>query len=613
VTRARRQLARAAAALALACGLLASTGAGAHAAQATWRLEQPPPPPAPAPGGGLSTPIGLGRVGDVEFLAPNRGLLITSGNGSTIPAGVWAYDGSGWKELATECGATDGRIAWSGQDEFWTVSDGRPGQTRGGEHNEAPPLEDDTLCHFAGGQIVGSYASPAFQATSYQAMHAAGCLASDDCWFSGAPLPTGAAATGSFHLHWNGSSVAEEPYEGEEQTVEGMTQFGGRLYEGVRVTPPPARTEAEPPVLHAIDPAGSAPTFEGIPGVRGELESPDVPLYGPGVFVEAMGSLRVSGAGDSLWAAAGPVSPLELPEESLPGQVTVARLHEGVWRQLLGPLTSPTGQEELPGEVVSSIAAEPDGEAAWLALDNQADAAKPSPETLAKVAHVAADGTVSEVQTLPSAAEQEAGIGPKGAARQIVCPAADDCWMVTTQGWLFHLTTGEESLSIDDEGFSSLITSRPADKGIPQLPPDLPPAEESGLPGELPVQIGTEVKATREEGLVAVPLLTSLHSRLIHRTTLELRFHLAVTARVRLIAKRKGKTVASTPTKTLGAGSRKLLLRLNPKKWPTKLDLQTHALAPLPTESDRASNVETISTRLAFPGTRQLLETGPRF
>ena len=34
--------------------------------------------------------------------------------------------------------------------------------------------------------------------------------------------------------------------------------------------------------------------------------------------------------------------------------------------------------------------------------------------------------------------------------------------------------------------------------------------------------------------------------------------------------------------RTLAAGDRKLLLRLNRREWPTKLSLQTHALAPLP-------------------------------
>jgi len=47
--------------------------------------------------------------------------------------------------------------------------------------------------------------------------------------------------------------------------------------------------------------------------------------------------------------------------------------------------------------------------------------------------------------------------------------------------------------------------------------------------------------------------------------------------------------VASTPTRTLAAGARKLLLRLNRHEWPTKLDLQTHPLAPLPTTTVKES------------------------
>ena len=123
-------------------------GAGAHSASAegladdggaSWRLEQPEPP-APPPGVEPSpTPVGLGRIGDIEFWAPNRGLLITAGNPPTIPPGVWVYNGVSWRELTGPgpsasgtpegvCGASEGRIAWAGPDEFWTISNGRPGQ-----------------------------------------------------------------------------------------------------------------------------------------------------------------------------------------------------------------------------------------------------------------------------------------------------------------------------------------------------------------------------------------------------------------------------------------------------------------------------------------------------
>ncbi len=602
-SRSRAVLARLAAGLALAATLSLCAPAGAFAEEgvATWRSEQPLPPPPPVGVQGSATPIALGHVGDIEFLAPNRGLLITAGNGSTVAAGVWAYDGAGWKELATQCGATDGRIAWAGPDEFWTVSDGRPGQTHSNGSNQQPPLAENTLCHFAGGQIVASYASPAFQANSYQAMHAASCLSPEDCWFAGAPLPSELPVTGSFHLHWNGSSLVEQPYEGESQPVEGMLAFAGRLYESVRVETA-HRTEEEPPVLHAISPAGISPTFEGIPGARNQVESEDVPLYESGESAEALSALQLSSDEEELWAATGPVPPSELPEGSEPGQVTVARYSrsEGAWKQLIGPSLSPTGKQLFPNEVVESIAVEPGGGGAWLALASAIEAEQQSPGALATVLHVAADGTISQLQTLPSQVEEEHGVNPAGASARIVCPAAQDCWLTTTQGWLFHLTTGTESLPVDDEGFTALITNRPTDQGLLALPPDAPPEEQAVL-GELTVNNFNQSSKPLVETRTQVPLLTKVHSRLVDGSTLELTFHIAVKARVRLLAKRHGSTVASTPSRTFAAGSRKLLLRLNPHHWPTKLDLQTHALASLPTVSDRSPSVETVTTSLAFP------------
>lgn len=86
-----------------------------------------------------------------------------------------------------------------------------------------------------------------------------------------------------------------------------------------------------------------------------------------------------------------------------------------------------------------------------------------------------------------------------------------------------------------------------------------------------------------------------------------MRFHLAAKARVRLVAKRRKQTVASTPMRTLAAGNRELLLRLQLKRWPTKLDLQTHALAPLPTVSTRGASTTTVSTGFVWLNRTPLL------
>ncbi|HTY96504.1 MAG TPA: hypothetical protein VMB91_05645, partial [Solirubrobacteraceae bacterium] len=239
---------------------------GSEGEQPEWRLEQPTLP-------GVEWGVPLGSVGDIEFLegSPNRGLLITSGTGGENPAvepGIWTYNGQGWHELSNKCGAAaGGRIAWAGPDDFWTVSDGRPGQAAeaAGTSEERPaPLAENTLCHFENGQIVGSYAHPAFEADSYQLMRGAACLGPSDCWFGGDPMPE--PVIGAFQLHWNGSSLEAEPYLGEGFPIYEMVPFGDHIYSSVRVEIPPDRTEHEEafttPVLHVTNPPGSIPTFE---------------------------------------------------------------------------------------------------------------------------------------------------------------------------------------------------------------------------------------------------------------------------------------------------------------------------------------------------------------
>jgi hypothetical protein len=573
------------------CGLLlGQASAEGEGGGATWRLEQPQPPPPPPGAQGSPIPIGLGRIGDIEFWGPNRGLLITAGNPPTIPPGVWAYNGSGWHELATVCGASDGRIAWAGPDEFWTVSNGRPGQTTESETGGNPPLEDNTLCHFAGGQVVASYAHPAFQVDSYQAMHAAGCLTASDCWFGGNPLPE--PQIGAFHLHWNGGSLQAEPYPGEGHAVEDMRPFAGQLFESVRLAVGDRSNGAsgELPVLHRINPNGVSPTFEP--------EAQEfIPLYTSGELPTELDFLHLSSGEGALWGAAGGTRGSER------AGLTVVRRSEGSWTQVLGPTT---GAALFPKDVADSIAATPGTESAWLALDSQADAAAPSPGASAPVARISAGGAVSEEQSLPSAQEQGEGVGPKGAGEKLACPAPNDCWLVTSAGWLYHLAPeGERTLPTDtDPAFSGVITFRPPDQGLPQVPPDAPPEDNSGLV-EAPPAYGTVLGENPEaQSRVAVPLLSGLHSRLVRGTTLELRFHLAVKARVRLIAKRRARVVASTATRTLAAGSRKLMLRLDPRRWPTKLALQTHPLAPLPTVSANSSTVGSVSTGFfVLPGT----------
>jgi hypothetical protein len=590
---------------ALVCALLALSAAAfvavAHAeaepGAAEWRLEQPLPPKLPS-GQESKIPIGLGRIGDIEFWAPNRGLLITAGNPPTIPPGLWTYDGREWRELSDKCGATDGRIAWAGPDEFWTVSDGRPGQASS-ETNGAPPLADNTLCHFQKsaserGEVAGSYGSLAFRPDSYQAMHAAACTEARDCWFGGDPLPEG--QLGAFHLHWDGSSLVETPSP-QTHGVQDMRAFEGLLYESVRLSSGDRVNEAEPEsplephVLHLITPVGAS-------------EDPFLPLdvgvpnYAPGAFPTALDYLHLSASEEALWGAADPVE--RTPEGSQPAEVAVVRDAGGVWSQLFGsPATDPEGKNPFAAESINSIAAEPASESAWVALtssENRAGGALAP----AMIGRVWADQTVTDRQALPSAQEASEGVGPKGAADKLVCPAVNDCWLATTQGWLFHFADGaHRSLAANgDRAFAGLITFRPEDAGIPAIVPDAPPVDDSGLLGELPLTAAPlQVSVSPEsEATTTVPLVSRIRTKLLHGRTLQVSFNLATKARVRLLAKRRRKVVASTPTHTFEAGTRKLTVRLDPRRWPTRLDLQTHALGKLPTTSLRGAGSTTVGT-----------------
>ncbi len=581
----------------------------------TWRLEQPLPPELPN-GKRSAGPIGLGHIGDIEFWAPNRGLLITAGNPPTIPPGVWEYNGVSWHELADVCGATEGKIAWAGPEEFWTVSDGRKGQSAV-EGN--PPLADNTLCHFAPNskgelEVVDSYASLAFLPSSYQVMHGAACLSSEDCWFGGEPLPD--ERTGAFHLHWNGHAITAEPGP-QGHAVSDIRQFGDVLYEGVHVERNDLvsvlESPTEPSLIHLIEPNGVQPTFVSLfPTAPTLPEQPRLPIYAPGETPEATAGPLLSSDPQALWAA---LDPEQKPLESEPGEVTILRAGgEEEWTQLLGPSTDPEGgnpftteRESPKNELVRGIAAEPPDsieseagtEHAWLALASR-EQVRDGGKSLASVANISKSGAVSKTETLPQGSEL-AELGATGYASRIACPAPDDCWLTTSEGWLYHLARDDERQLPEDTAstLKGLVTFRPKDEGVPQTLPDALPEDDSGLPTEPPpvASTPTEHKA-RAEDSETVPLISKITTRLVHGTTLEMRFHLSVKGKLRLLAKRRKKVVASTPWRTFAAGNRKLLLRLERQRWPTELKLMEKPLAPLKTISVRSSNSDTFTTGL---------------
>jgi hypothetical protein len=533
-----RRLATAVAALAL----LGGAGAAGAAAD-DWHSEQP------LTAGG-DVPVALGRVYDIKFWAPNRGLLITA-------KGLWAYDGTGWHQLSTVCGGTGGRIAWAGPLDFWTISDQPTGQVNTGNVS----LARRSLCHFVNGTVVASYAQPIDQAGSYEQMNAAACLAPDDCWFGGERLP-GDVNTGAFHLHWDGTALTPWPslvqhdpsVADPDRAVVDMVAHQGGLYESVRAEGNTVANESsdQPILVHQVfggTPPAFVPQFPSEPIDYGD--QPPTALDGP----------RLSSDGDALWAAAGATDPNRTPTP-----VTVLRLGSDG----LAPLTLTDPDAVLgPDVAITAIAAEPGTGSAWVGY-------VPGPElgvnSVARLARVSATGTVTDATALPSTADD---LARKLQTDRLACPATDQCWMATQLGWLFHL--GGDLPRDDEPAMHQLITFRPPDASTPVLPPDTLPDDDSGIAPPVfdePPPIQSTPSTVPPKKAKAKKLVTGLKRRIIKRTTLELTFTLTAKAHVQLVATRKKTVVARTKKTTLAKGKHKLRLKLSAKHWPTKLDLR---------------------------------------
>jgi hypothetical protein len=544
----------------------------------------------------------VGDVGEISFWEPNRGLLITGGS-VAVPAGIYAYDGSSWHELASVCGGGQGRIAWAGPDEFWTISDQRPGQavTLGSEDLQLK-LESISLCHFVDGKVVGSYAMPLDEPGSYEKMNAAACFGPSDCWFAG----------GTFHLHWNGSTLTTI-FEPEDHTAIGMAMFDGTLYESVQIdtsdTFLPCENQSHPAVLHEIAPEG-----ELFP--CGEVESPfrdvavteegvPLPRYSSRASIDGLQGMDLAtdgsplGAGATqIWAAANPQQNVRTAFAPLTILRGVLENGETRWSQIL-----PNSHEEssLTGHLLGgsptvitapntehgvedAIAPEPGTNSAWLSLDQNREVHG------AEVVHLDAEGEFSEPDQpliLPEAGEE---VGFHGEAGPIVCPAFHDCWLATVQeeagptpGWLFHLSDGAPIAPDRDplfDGEDGVITYRPPDSGVPVVYPPEPPEDDSLIHQEAEAAKAAETVSHAVAGVSpprtgGEPLLEDVKSSLLHGRTLVISFMLTARARVGLVGRRKHKVVASTRTRLLASGRHKLSLHLDPRLWPTAI--QFHA------------------------------------
>jgi hypothetical protein len=148
-----------------------------------------------------------------------------------------------------------------------------------------------------------------------------------------------------------------------------------------------------------------------------------------------------------------------------------------------------------------------------------------------------------------------------------------------------------------------LITFRP-NEAAEQFIPDAPPVDDSELFKPPPVELETEPPPTQTRRLPA--LLRRVRTKLRGRT-LVVRFTLTRRARVQLIGRRKGRTVARTRTRTLKPARHTLRLKLNRKRWPQRLSFRVRETDPAatapggdtaPTGDEITTGGDTIATRV---------------
>lgn len=231
------------------------------------------------------------------------------------------------------------------------------------------------------------------------------------------------------------------------------------------------------------------------------------------------------------------------------------------------------------------VAALPGRAAAWVAVQPYAD--RRSTNARAKVALIDAQTGEVQVQRLPAA-----GSG-RGSAARIACPAPTHCWLVTQGGWLFHWTDGTPLPRDEEPSLQRLITFRP-NEAAAQFVPDAQPTDDSLLLAPPPVEVATPPAPVAQTVRPQKAVLSKVRSKLRGRT-LRISFTVRRTARIGLEARRGSRVVARSGLKRLRPGRRALELRLNPRRWPTRLRFVIREGTVAPQEDGNAVTTGTVA------------------
>ncbi|MFY9489010.1 MAG: hypothetical protein WAP35_10000 [Solirubrobacterales bacterium] len=507
--------------------------------------------------GTFETP--LGAPSEIKCWSANRCLFASQGN-ANFANGLFVFNGASWRQYATVCGrSTDpiyGGVVWAGPTEFWTITTPSPPYQK---------IAGIALCHFKDGQVVGSYSTirGALDVSTdpFHLMTSGACATPSDCWFAGeADRTSDGTRAGSFHLHWNGTSL-KTVYAPAKRGVSDIIFDGDRFVEsslaGPRPGAPPDETLGTPPplrLLQQIDPALDAepsafspvdfePTpVPGLTGDTAELLALDV-VDGPGA---AKISWAVGGG-----AASGPDVTAGDPANR--GPLVAFRNGTGDWTEI----TMPAGM---------------------FGVDTTLSDVAGIPGTNRALATVMVDGaestfgsaTVAMIDTSGSVTVSDVGFD--GSASRVECAAVDDCWLATLAGALYRFRDpAAAALPIDiNPAMTTTVTFRP-NEVAEQAISDSPPVDDSLLFAPPPDAADQGLAAP--PGKPLKPAVRSVRSKLKGRVLI-LKFRVIRPARLRVVARRKGRVVASAKTRLLKPGKHSVKLRLNVKRWPTRLSMK---------------------------------------
>ena len=377
-------------------------------------------------------------------------------------------------------------------------------------------------------------------------MTAAACPAPDDCWFGGIGRRGRATGErrGAFHLHWDGANL-ETVYAPQGRGVTDLEVHRGALWETVRVGRIPAIAPArwtcsspsqQPRLIHRI--TGDA--FANDPFLPASTYVPAPPSL-PSRNRSGGGSelLALDSDGQQIWAAGGGATSGAAAANGSGGATAACRAPRGNDTGGRWPRRRRGRSRPASGSWTSPRC--PGTSTAWAAVEPFGQSANTSPR--ARRAACSADGA-AEMVTLPAS-------GPgRGAAAKVAFTGPNEGWMVTTAGWLFHFTDGTAQPRNTDPAYAGTITFRP-NEAAEQFIPDTPPADDSELFAPPPVELEQAPAPAAVKRLPA--LLRRIKTRLRGRTLI-VRFTLSRRARVQIIGRRKGRTVARTRARMMRPG-----------------------------------------------------------